>query len=207
MSQTAAVVDALKRALKARKLTYAQVAKTLKLSEASVKRMFAANHFTLERFEQVCQLAGIGLTDLAREVDSERNYISQLTLEQEREIVSNPKLFLVAVCALNHMTLEQITEIYDIPKSECIQLLLRLDHIKFLELLPKNRIKLLGTRTFSWVPNGPILQYFKTRAPAEYFRSRFAAPRASLMVPTAPLPPPSARHAIAQLPRTAAQLS
>jgi transcriptional regulator with XRE-family HTH domain len=111
MSQTAAVVHALKRALKARKLTYAQVAKTLKLSEASVKRMFAANHFTLERFEQVFQLAGIGLTDLAREVDSERNYISQLTLEQEREIVGNPKLFLAAVCALNHMTLEQITEI------------------------------------------------------------------------------------------------
>ena len=42
MSQTAAVVEALKRALKARKLTYAQVARTLKLSEASVKRMFAA---------------------------------------------------------------------------------------------------------------------------------------------------------------------
>jgi transcriptional regulator with XRE-family HTH domain len=171
MSQTAAVVDALKRALKARDLTYAQVAKTLKLSEASVKRMFAANHFTLERFEQVCQLAGIGLTDLAREVDSERNYISQLTLEQEREIVGNPKLFLVAVSALNHMTLEQVTEIYDIPKSECIQLLLRLDHIKFLELLPKNRIKLLVTRTFSWLPNGPILQYFRTRAVPEYFRS------------------------------------
>ena len=89
----------------------------MKLSEASVKRMFAANHFTLERFEQVCQLAEIGLTDLAREVDSERNYISQLTLEQEREIVGNPKLFLAAVCALNHMTLEQIIEIYDIPKS------------------------------------------------------------------------------------------
>lgn len=207
MSQTAAVVDALKRALKARKLTYAQVARTLKLSEASVKRMFAANHFTLERFELVCQLAGIGLTDLAREVDSERNYISQLTLEQEREIVGNPKLFLAAVCALNHMTLEQITEIYDIPKSECIQLLLRLDHIKFLELLPKNRIKLLVTRTFSWVPNGPILQYFKTRAAAEYFRSRFDAPGEFMMVINGMLSPASGGQVIARLRRIAAEFS
>src|SRR6266404_576098 len=182
MSQTAAVVDALKRALKARKLTYAEVAKTLKLSEASVKRMFAANHFTLERFEQVCQLAGIGLTDLAREVDSERNYIS-------------------------HLTLEQITEIYDIPKSECIQLLLRLDHIKFLELLPKNRIKLLVTRTFSWVPNGPILQYFKTRAAAEYFRSRFDAPGEFMMVINGMLSTASGSQVIARLRRIATEFS
>ena len=53
MSQIVAVVDALKRALKARKLTYAQVARELKMSEASVKRMFSSQHFTLDRFEQV----------------------------------------------------------------------------------------------------------------------------------------------------------
>jgi len=207
MSQTAAVVEALKRALKARKLTYVEVAKTLKLSEASVKRMFAANHFTLARFEQVCQLAGIGLTDLARAVDSERNYISRLTLEQEREIVGNPKLLLVSVCALNHMTLEQITEIYDISKSECIQLLLRLDHVKFLELLPKNRIKLLVTRTFSWLPNGPIVQYFRTRAVPEYFRSPFDAPGEFMMVMNGMLSPASGGQMIARLRRLAAEFS
>ena len=138
MSQIVAVVDALKRALKARKLTYAQVARELKMSEASVKRMFSSQHFTLERFEQICQFAGLGLTELAREVDSEKNYIVHLTLEQEREVVGNMRLFLVAVCALNHMSLEQILGIYDIPKTECIQLLLKLDRIKFLELMPNN---------------------------------------------------------------------
>ena len=81
MSQIVAVVEALKRALKAKKLTYAQVARELKMSEASVKRMFSSNHFTLDRFEQICQIAGLGLTELAREVDSEKNYISHLTLD------------------------------------------------------------------------------------------------------------------------------
>jgi transcriptional regulator with XRE-family HTH domain len=207
MSQTAAVVEALKRALKARKLTYASVAKTLRLSEASVKRMFAASHFTLERFEQVCQLAGIGLTDLAREVDSERNYVSQLTMEQEREIVGNPKLFLVAVCALNHMTLEQITEIYDLSKSECIQLLLKLDRSKFLELLPNNRIRLKVTRTFSWLPNGPILTYFKSGGQAEYFRSRFDQPGEFMMAINAMLSATSSSQVIARLRKVAAEFS
>jgi transcriptional regulator with XRE-family HTH domain len=182
VSQVVAVVETLKRALKARKLTYAQVAKELGMSEASVKRMFSSCHFTLDRFEQVCQFAGIGLTELAREVDSEKNYISHLTLEQEKEVVGNVKLLLVAVCALNHLNLEQIVETYDIPKTECIQLLLRLDRIKFLELMPNNRIKLKVSPNFAWLPDGPILQYFKSRAHQEYFRSKFNAPGEVLIV-------------------------
>lgn len=199
MSQTVAVVEALKRALKAKKQTYAQVARVLKMSEASVKRMFSSYQFTLDRFEQVCQIAGLGLTDLAREVDSEKNYISHMTLEQEREVVSNTKLFLIAVCVLNHMTLDQILTTYEIPKAECIQLLLKLDKIKFLELLPQNRIKLKVAPSFAWLPNGPILQYFMARAQSEYFRSRFDGPNEMILVINAMLSPASSARIIAKL--------
>jgi hypothetical protein len=187
VSQIVAVVDALKRALKAKKLTYAHVARELAISEASVKRMFASGRFTLSRFEQVCQFAGLGLTELAREVDSEKNYIAHMTLEQEREVVANPRLFLVAVCALNHLTLDQVVETYEISRADCIQLLLKLDRIKFLELMPNNRIKLKVSPDFSWLPNGPILQYFMTRAHHEYFRSKFDGPGEIIMVVNAML--------------------
>ena len=207
MSQAVAVVEALKRSLKAKKVTYAHVARELKMSEASVKRMFASHHFTLERFEQVCQLVGLGLTQLAREVDSENNYISHLTLEQEREIVGNSKLFLVAVCALNHMTLEQILATYDVPKAECIQLLLKLDKIQFLELMPHNRIKLKVSPNFSWLPNGPILQYFKKQAQHEYFRSRFDGPNEIIMVMNAMLSAASSARVVAKLRKLANEFS
>ncbi|HEX4985063.1 MAG TPA: helix-turn-helix transcriptional regulator [Burkholderiales bacterium] len=207
MSQAIAVVEALKRALKAKKLTYAQVARELKMSEASVKRMFASYHFTLERFEQVCTLAGLGLTELAREVDSEKNYISHLTLEQEREVVGNAKLFLVAVCVLNHLTLEQILATYDIPKSECIQLLLKLDRIKFLELMPNNRIHLKVSPNFAWLPNGPILQYFMARAQHEYFRSRFDGAGEMLTVMNAMLSPASSAQLVAKMRKLAGEFS
>ena len=176
MSETSAMVDGLKRVLKARRINYARVAEALGLSEATVKRMFSKNDFSLERFEQVCQLAEVSVTELAKEVDSEKNYISQLTEEQEKRIVGNTKLFLVAVCVLNHLSLEQIISIYDLSEAECIQLLLELDRIRFLQLLPNNRIKLLVSRTFSWRPNGPILQYVKSVGAEDYFRSRFDGP-------------------------------
>lgn len=207
MSQAIAVVEALKRSLKAKKLTYAHVAKELGMSEANVKRMFAAHRFTLDRFEQICTFAGLGLTELAREVDSEKNFISHLTLQQERELVGNTRLFLVAVCALNHMTLDQILATYDIPKAECIQLLLKLDKIAFLELMPHNRIRLKVAPNFSWLPDGPILQYFTSRAQHEYFRSRFDGQNELLMVINAMLSPASSAQFVAKLRKLAAEFS
>ena len=89
------------------------------------------------------------------------------------EIVADPKLFLVAVCALNHVTYEQILERYEIAPAECVRLLSRLDRLKFIELQPANRIRLLVSRTFSWLPDGPIQRFFNEQAHNEFFRSRF----------------------------------
>ena len=207
MTQAAAVVEALKRTLKARKMTYGQVATALRVSEASVKRMFSRNHFTLERLDRICDLANTSLSELAREVDSAASHVAQLAPEQEKEIVRDRKLFLVAVCALNQLTLEQIVDTYTVSKTECIQLLLKLDRIKFLQLLPNNQIKLLVARTFSWRPDGPIQQYFKSRAQNEYFRSRFDAPDEILLLINGMLSHASAHTMLARLKRLANEFS
>ena len=47
MARTAALVENLKRELRGRNITYATVAKRLGMSEASVKRLFAAGDFSL----------------------------------------------------------------------------------------------------------------------------------------------------------------
>jgi transcriptional regulator with XRE-family HTH domain len=207
MKQTVAVVDALKRALRARGVTYAEVAKALRLSEASVKRLFSSGHFTLERFEQVCELARTSLSELAKSMDSGSEDISQLTLEQEREIMGDRKLLLVALCALNHLSLEQITHAYDVSKPECIRLLVTLDRIKLLELLPNNRIKLRVTRAFSWRPNGPIQQYFKARAQNEFFGSRFDQPGELMLLVNGMLSKASTEAIIAKLRRIANEVA
>lgn len=207
MSETSAMVSGLKRVLKARHINYAQVSKALGLSEATIKRMFSKNDFSLQRFEQVCQLAEVSVSELAKEVDSEKNYISQLTEEQEKLIVGNTKLFMVAVCVLNHLTLEEIVSLYKVSKSECIQLLLELDRIRFLQLLPNNRIKLLVTRTFSWRREGPILQYVKATGIEDYFRSRFDGPGEHVTVINAMLSAASSAQIISRLKRIGREFS
>ena len=176
MTTSAGLVDVLKRELRAKGITYARVARELGLSEASVKRMFSRREFTLKRLDQVCQLAHSDFSDLARILNREETLISRLTHEQEKEIASSIKLFLVAVCALNHVTPEQIVEVYELSQAECVQMLVRLDRIGFIRLLPNNRIRLLVSRDFAWLPDGPIYRFFKQHGLGDFARSRFDRP-------------------------------
>jgi transcriptional regulator with XRE-family HTH domain len=207
MAGSAALVEALKRELKARGITYAQVARGLAMSEASVKRMFSRKNFTLSRVDAICRIANTEFSELMRAISRDEAQISQLTHEQEKEIIANRKLFLVAVCALNHVTFEQIVNAFEISAAECVQLLSRLDRLKFLELQPNNRIKLLVSRTFSWRPDGPIQRFFNEQAHNEYFRSRFDRPEEFMLVVNGMLTKSSGTVMVDKLKRIAREFS
>ena len=207
MAHSGALVEVLKRELKSRGVTYAQVARKLGLSEASVKRMFSRKEFTLKRLDQVCQLTHSDFSDLARTLNREETLVSQLTHEQEKEIASSIKLFLVAVCALNHVTPEQVVAIYDISQAECIQLLVKLDRIGFIQLQPHNRIRLLVSHDFSWLPDGPIQRFFKQHAHGDFNRSRFDRPDEYFLALNGMLSGSSRATIVARLKRIAREFS
>jgi transcriptional regulator with XRE-family HTH domain len=173
MLQATALVDTLKRELKARGFTYAVLAARIGMSEASVKRMFSQRNFTLQRLDEILQATDIDFRDIAVSADHESKMISALTYEQEKEIINDPKLFVIAVSVLNLISIEQIIKIYLITEAEMVKYLVRLDKIGFLKLLPNNRIKLLIARTFRWIPNGPIQTYFRELAYRDYLESQF----------------------------------
>ncbi|HSY29821.1 MAG TPA: helix-turn-helix domain-containing protein [Burkholderiaceae bacterium] len=173
MLHATTLVDSLKRELKARGITYADLAARINMSEASVKRMFSQKNFTLQRLDQVLQAAGIEFRDITNLAHDESQLISQLSYEQEKEIIGDPKIFVIAVSVLNLISVEQIVKVYDITEAEIVKHLVRLDKIGFLELLPNNRVKLLVSRTFHWIPNGPIQTYFRELAYSDYLASKF----------------------------------
>lgn len=173
----AVLIDALKRVLKGRGITYARVAEGLGMSEAGVKRMFSRRDFTLQRLDDVCRIAGLDFGELARDATAQPAGMTHLTVEQEEEIISGgPKLMLIALCAVGNWTLEQMLDTYDISRAECIRCLARLDRRGIIELAPDNRIRPRIDRTFSWLPNGPFQRYFRARVESEYLASKFDRP-------------------------------
>ena len=207
MARTSAVVDALKRELKARAITYAEVARRLRVSEASVKRMFASREFTLSRMDAICELAGIEFSELARMIAPQDAVLSQLTPAQEKELVENPTLMLVALCTLNRWTFDDIVGLYGLEPAECVRLLARLDRLKFIELLPQNRFRLLVSRAFAWIPDGPIQRLFKERFQVDFFRSRFDREGELMVLANGALSKASIAALLTRLRKTAAEFS
>lgn len=173
MSQATLLIQTLKQLLKSQSKTYRMLASHLDLSEASVKRMFAKEQLTVERLDSICVFLGIEIADLFQKMQQARKHISQLTFEQEQMIVSDRKLCLITICVVNHWSIEEILNHYQLKEYECIRYLTELDKLKFIELLPKNKIKLLITRGFTWIPNGPIQRFFQQYILNDFIGSNF----------------------------------
>lgn len=176
MSQSQAMIKTLKQILRQQGKTYKDVAIALQLSEASVKRLFAEKTFSLDRFERVCAFVGMEISELIVQMDKQSALITGLSLEQEKELVTDVRLFLMAVLLLSHWKFSDIVETYCITEFEGIQLLAKLDRMKFIQLLPGNRVKLIVDRSFSWLPNGPIQRFYEQHVQSDFFKSHFTGP-------------------------------
>ncbi|HDR9135388.1 TPA: helix-turn-helix transcriptional regulator, partial [Burkholderia vietnamiensis] len=129
MTETAQLIHTLKRLLKAHGMTYRDVARALDVSETSVKRLFASGRFTLERVVEIAQLLGYTLAELVQEASASAPRLRVLTEQQEALLVSDEKLLLVAVCAVNYWTVQDIVSAYCLTHAECVKYLLMLDRM------------------------------------------------------------------------------
>jgi DNA-binding Xre family transcriptional regulator len=173
MSQTRPLIDTLKQELRKQRLTYKQVSEALELSETSVKRLFSEEAFSIKRLEKVCELLQLDISDLVHMMEKNIELTTQLTREQEKELVSDVKLLLIALLLMNKLQFGEIIRIYDISETEGIRLLARLDRMKMIELQPGNRVKLMISQNFQWIPGGPIQKFFESRVQLEFLNSSF----------------------------------
>jgi DNA-binding Xre family transcriptional regulator len=173
MSTTADLVTLLKKELKSAQMTYADLAQALDMAESSVKRMLSRGDMPLSRIDAICRALKMDFAELARRVADAQPMLAEMTLEQERAVVADKKLLLVAICVMSQWSLEQITAAYRLTEAECVKYLAQLDRIGIIELRPLNRYRLKLAKTFRWRPHGPVMHYFRDNALLDYFSGGF----------------------------------
>ncbi len=182
MSTTVDLVLALKAELKNAGMTYADLARSLDMAESSVKRMLSKGDMPLSRVDAICRALKMDFADLARRVADAQPLVKELTHEQEKAVVKDKKLLLVAINVLSQWTLEQITAAYRITEAECIACFAQLDRIGIIELRPMNRYRLKLAKTFRWRPHGPFMEFFRDHVVLDYYRGGFDGPAEALML-------------------------
>lgn len=182
MLQTKEILLVLKRVLKAQGKTYADVAAFLNLSEASVKRLFASGHLSLQRLERILVFLGLDFTELIEHLQQARQEVELLSLEQEAQIANDTALLVISLSVINGFSFRELQQHYRFNDHVLIQKLAQLDRLKILELMPGNRIKLRIARNFRWRKDGPIQNFFFERIAQEFFNGRFEADNEKLLV-------------------------
>jgi len=173
MSTTQALIDRMKVELKAAGLTYAALARELGMAESSIKRMFARGEMPLSRVDEICRVMKTDFVELARQVADTTPQRSELTLDQERAVVADRKLLLMAICCLSQWTYEQIVASYTLSDAECVKYMVQLDRLGAIEFRPLNRYRLNVAKTFRWRSDGPVMQYFRKQVVGDYFSGGF----------------------------------
>ena len=177
MNQTSAILETLKKYLKAKGITYRQLAAKMGLSEASLKRMFSKQIFSLTRLEEVCRIMDIDFYALAVR-DKERSWETArtLTIEQERILLNDEKTLLFFYFLINGWGIQQIIEEYDYSEVETTRMLGKLEKLGVLEHHPNNNVRFLISKNAFWQTNGPLWQKYRKIFIDDFMDSQFGHP-------------------------------
>jgi len=173
MAQSRRLIDALKRELKLRGMTYRELASGLGVAESTIKRSLASGRLDFDRLDAICELLSLELEDLIRPPEARGPRLERLSTAQEEILIQTPKLLLVAYLVVNRWRFEDIVARYDVSEHEAIRLIAELQRMKLAELLPGNRIRPLFGTDFSWRNDGPIERYFRSQVQGQFLDGGF----------------------------------
>ena len=174
--KTKAIHTSLKVIMRSKGKTYADAAKVLSLSEGSVKRLFSTGGLSLQRLETLCNWIGTDIKEVIVNAERQQPHITQLTLDQENELVDDPRLLLVTFLVLNNWKEHEIKAAFDYSEAELNTHFAKLERIGLIELLPFNRMHLLTARNFQWSENGPVRSFFAQNILPQFIQSGFTKP-------------------------------
>lgn len=185
-------VEALKKSLRARGMTYAALARELRLSEASVKRMFSRGSLTLSRIEQILGVLELDLHEVAKMSRRAGAGPVEMTQDQETALAKDERLLSVFWLLQNDWRVEELVEAFAISRTELTMALARLEKLRLIDWGPRDRVRLRLPKDFRWRPGGPVKKAYGRRVMSEFLTARFDAPLDLLRFESRVLSPESA---------------
>jgi len=173
---TREVVETLKKILKSRGMTYADLARALKLSTPTVKRLFSERSFTLERLEEILRVLETDLYEVARMSRNGSQGAAELSLEQEGALARDARLFSIFWLITNEWRFDEIVAEFRISAVQLTGYYARLDRLRLIDWRTGNRARLRVPRRYVWRRGGPLRKAYGLKVVNEFMRARFDSP-------------------------------
>lgn len=153
--------DVLKRALKAKGMTYAELARIIKVSEPTIKRLFVDCDCKFSRLVEICHALDLTISEVAEVADRLQESVVTLPESVEKALASSPSLFWFYILLRDEMSCEQIEELYPISSADSYLYCRDLERLGLVSLTNDNQVIRLSTHPVRFTVGGPLHALFK----------------------------------------------
>lgn len=200
------IVANVKAALKARGVTYAELAGRIGLSEASVKRVLSRGSISLQRLEKICDAIGTSVAEMVQQGrgTSDGN-AEMLTMAQEKVLAADPRLFACYHLIASGRAIRDIESELRAPPRTVLTWLSRLKALGLVTQSVGKNTRAMAPVAVKWRADGPVRRMYEREVRAEFLHALFGAEREAFDFRFAELSEASCRVFQRRLDRLAAE--
>jgi DNA-binding Xre family transcriptional regulator len=151
-----AMFTVLKRTLRARGMTYADLAGTLAVSEPTIKRLFAAQDCKMSRMVTLCDALDLSIADVvgaAQRIEETPHVLSDAA---EAAFARQPSLFYLYVLLRDAIPAEAIAEHYGLDTTDMYLYARDLENLGLVRIGVGGEIRLLSEAPMTFREQGPL---------------------------------------------------
>lgn len=150
------LLKSLQEVLKSKKITYAELALQMEVSEVTVKRLFSIQNCNLQTVFKICDLVGISFFDLAALANQEKEVDYVLSEEQEKFFAANPAMFGIFRSLHRGVSPEKLAEAWKLSSQKFFKVLRKIENYGLLEVLPGNQVRIKAVGNIRFQHKGPL---------------------------------------------------
>lgn len=159
---TSSLIKVIKSELKVQGITYLEVARYLKISEAGVKKLFGKDDLTLSKLNSLSQIINIPVMEIMKRAESDEVDVFRFDQKDIQFFLRSPQYFhFFMKLAYEQSTPKKIQEEFNLSNKSLMLYLKKLEDLGLIKRHPHDRTQILGGIPLAIKTTGTDLEKIK----------------------------------------------